>query len=338
MSAGAVGSVGGGAPAAPATNGASVTPQTSAGNTTKPATDGKTPAQAAPKTPEQPWKAKRKLTIAGKEVEREYDDRRLQILEHNESQRAQFLKDKADFDARQRRLMEDPDAFFQESGIDVEAILAARAERAQQLKTMSPEQRDNLALKEKLARFEAEKQQAAEQAKQQAEQQEHHQFVNGNAALFGQTMKLAGLDGASSFERGAFLASSVAVRQMALEAGQPDYTPEQLAAQVERYESKQFAHTLSRKVKNAEWRTKNAESVQEIMQALFPESLEPAAALQLLGKSRAVAIVKAINGHLRTSPVPIIQEPTPQGVQPVGQAPRANERTEWDILDGLSAR
>lgn len=326
--------------AAPASNGAAPsTPQTPAGNAPTPATaDGKTPAQAAPKAPEQPWKARRKLTIAGKEVEREYDDRRLQILEHNESQRAQFLKDKADFDARQRRLMEDPDAFFQESGIDVEAILAARAERAQQMKSMTPEQRRIAELEQTLAKQQQAEQQRQTQAKQQAEQQEHQEFVNGNAALFGRTMKLAGLDGASSFERGAFLASSVAVRQMALEAGQPDYTPEQLAVQVERYESKQFAHTLSRKVKNAEWRTKNAESVQEIMQALFPENLEPAAALQLLGKSRAVALVKAINGHMRTSPVPLIQEPTPQGVQPVGQQQRQPERTEWDILDGLSGR
>lgn len=321
--------------AAPATNGAAA-PQTPAAAAPAP-TDGKTPVAPKPLTPAQ----KIKLKLKGKngEAEREYTpaelERELQIAEHERGSRAQHLKERQDFEARQRKLQEDPDAFFQEAGIDVEAIIEQRRVRAEQMKRLTPEQLKLHAAEEKLAKYEAEKAKADEAAKVAAEQAEHDSFVQGNAKLFRATMALAGLDKGSPFDKGSYLHSMGQVRQMALVAGEPDLTPEQLHAHTERFENTQFANTLARKLKNPEWCAKNAESLQAVARAVLP-ALEGDALLGFVGKENAIRFVKALNGKMRTSPTPIVQEPPP--VETNGNTTvKPSGKTEWDIMDALGS-
>lgn len=319
------------APVAPS-NGATSQAETPTSGSPKPPATGEA---TQTKAPEQPWKVKRKLKVGGKEVEREYDDRRLQILEHTASQKAETERQQAEFQARMRRLEEDPDGFFQEAGVDIEAILAARQQRAEQMKTLSPEQRELLAAREELNKLKTAQQKQAEQAQRYAEAREQTEFVQGNARLFGQTMKLAGIETGSAFDKGSYLASMSAVRRMALVNGEPDLTPEQLMAHTERFEQKQFANTVARKLKNPEWRAKNADALKELAAAVFP-ALEGDALTDFVGKANALRIVKAVHAKTRTSPVPVIQEPAPVGVQTHGAPPTGKLRDEWDVLDGLS--
>lgn len=322
--------VGGGAAPAP-TNGA-----TSATTQPAPSTDSAPKPPAAGETaqakPEAPWKAKRKLTIGGKEREIEYDDRRLQILEHTLSQKAEFEKQQNEFQARMRKLQEDPDGFLDEAGFDFESYAARRAQRLEQMKALSPEQRKIQTLEEQLAKRQAEDQKRAEQEAQAAQEAEDRAFQEGNVKLYGETMRMAGLQpgkpGAASF-----LSNMATVRMMAHNNGEPDLTADQLLVHTERYENNLFKDMLSRKVADEGWRGRNGDGMQALAKAVL-STLDGEALIGWVGKDMATRIVKALHAKTRTSPVPIIQEPSP--VAPAGQTqPSGAPRTEWDILDAL---
>lgn len=328
------------APASPAPTTGAAAPTSPTGDATAKPVDGAVSPKPAAKPLTEAQKIK--LRLQGKKgvQEREYTpaelERELQIAEHDRTQRAQFLEERKAYDARMKKLAESPDEFFQEAGIDVEQILAQRQQRAEQMKALSPEQQENLRLKEQLAKIQSDQKKAADAAEAQRVQQEDAEFVQGNARLFGETMRLVGLDKGSAFDRGSYLSSMTAVRQMALMKGEPDLTPEQLAHHTERFENMQWAKVAGRKLKNPEWVAKNGDDVKEMLNVMFPEDAAPELALQLFGPKRLMAIVKAVHGKTRTSPVPIVQEPPPVAQSNGAPRPGAPTRDEWDVLDSLT--
>ncbi len=323
---------GGSSGSAPVANGA-----TSGTTAPAPGTESvpQTPAQGAPSatkppTPEQPWKAKRKLKIGGKDEEIEYDDRRLQILEHNMRRKAEIDAKEADLNDRFKRLQDDPDGLFAEAGFDVDRYLEQKAARKAQMERLTPEQQENLALKEKIAKFERDTQAKAEAERVAAEQAENQAFIQSNVQRLGEAIRLSGLP-----RSGELLRLYSEVQEMAHHAGEPEMSAEQVAFHGERLMAKRMA-TLLASVKNEGWRNRNGPAVKELIAATFPEDLPPDVALNLLGPKRAMAIVKALHAKTRTSPVPIIQEPAPvNGERPTPT--NGTQRSEWDILDGLSA-
>lgn len=328
----------GAATSAPApANGAASNSQAPAPGTTTPtpAPEAGKPTASAPKTEAQ--KIKLKLRSKKGETDREYTpaelERELQIAEHERGQRAQYLAEKKEFDDRMRRLSEDTDAFLEEAGFDFEAYTQRRTQRMEQLKAMSPEARENQALKEKLARIEEAEAKRAESERVAGEERKQQEFVQSNVRLYDAAMKLAGLK-PSDPGAGSFLRNMAIVRELAHHSGEPDYSPEQMLAQTERFELKQFTDMAARLAKNETWRGRNAEGLQALARSLIPQ-LEGDALLNWLGKETAIRVTKALHAHTRTSPVPIIQEPPPVGVQTQTSAAAKPQRTEWDILDGL---
>lgn len=316
------------APTAPA-NGATSTATEPAPGTTTPAKPPEQ-AQAKPSTTEQPWKAKRKLKIGGQEREIEYDDRRLQILEHTASQKAEFERRQSEFDQRMRRLQDDPDGFLEESGFDVNAYLARQAQRAEQMKRLTPEQQENLTLKEQLQKIQQAQQKQAEEARVAAEQREHHEYVQQNVQRLGKAIELSGLP-----RSGELVRLYAEVQEMAAHAGEPEMSPEQIVSAGERLMSRRLS-SLLKAAGNEGWRSRNAETLSELAKAILP-ALDGEALLSWVGRDNAMRVVKALHAKTRTSPVPIIQEPTPVQSTQQTQSNGVPVKTEWDILDGLGA-
>lgn len=310
------------APAAPA-NGA---PK---GATETPAVDPKPNAAPAEPKVEQPWKVKRKLKLNGQEIEREYDDRRLQILEHTASRQSDIDARERALADRIRKLTEDPDSLFQEVGFDVNAYLAQQAARAEEMKKLSPEQQRIRELEDTLSKRELAEKRAAEQAEVQRKQREDTEFVQSNAKLYGDAMAAAGIKkgepGAASF-----LSHMATVRHMAHVNGEPDMTADQLVAHTERFENRLFTDMLARKVANEGWRGRNGEGMQTLAKTVLSSlaKLEGDALLSWIGSDNAKAVVKALHAKTRSSPVPIVQD-TPRAESPAAPTP-AKGPTTWD--------
>lgn len=312
-------------PAAPVKNGAT---HTETGQ--PPAADPKPNAAPAEKAPEQPWKVKRKLKIGGKEIEQEYDDRRLQILEHTAAQKAEFERERSEFQTRLKKLTEAPDELFEELGFNVDDYIAQRAAQREQMAKLTPEQQEIANLKAQIAKREAAEAKAAETAKAEAQRQADVQYQMQNAKLYSDAMALAGI------ERGkpgsaSFLSHAATVRHMAHINGEPDLTPDQLAAHVDRYESNLLNDAIARKISNEGWRAKNGDAIKALTRAIVTPlaKSDPEGLLNALGVDMAKLIVGALHAKTRSSPTPIVQE-TPRDTPPPPQVPPKGGPSTWD--------
>jgi hypothetical protein len=329
--------------AAPAAAPATTTPTTPVKNGAHteagqpPAVDPKVNAKPAETQAEKAWRLKKKIKVGGKEhdVDMGEDDvvREIQKARHYESQREEFNKRQQDFEARQRKLAEEPDEFFRENNIDLESILAERGKRMEEMKALSPEQQRIRTLEEQIQKHAQAEQKRVAAEKQQAEVAEQNQRVSGELKLYGETFKLLGQEvgkpGAASLLR-----TFAIVREMAEHAGEPAMSPPQLAQAAERFELQQASNVIDRLSSNEAWRGKHGPLLEKMATGAL-KHLKGEALLTALGPELERAVVAAAWQKTRNSPTPIIQSPpTPDG-QPRAPAPNGKATSEWDVMERL---
>lgn len=308
-----------------------------ANTTTPPAqTNGAEPnavqKPVAPKPNETPqekaWRLKKKIKVNGKEhdVDMGEDDvvREIQKARHSETTRGEFDKKVAEFEARQRKLAEDPDAFFQENGIDLETILSERAKRAEQMKALSPEQQEMMRLRQEIQKRDVAEQKRQQTDAQRAEQQAQYELVQQTFNRIDSAIKLSGLPRAPET-----LKLYAEVQELAEYAGEPEMSPQQIVAAGEKLLLQRLGSTLKVISTNEAWRGKNAEMLAELGKAVLP-NLKGDALLTWLGPEMVKAVTAAAWAKTRGSPTPIIQEP-PRNAPT--QNAQAAQISQWDVMD-----
>lgn len=318
-------------PAAPVKNGAT---HTEVGQ--PPATDPKVNAKPAETQAEKAYRLKKKLKVGGKDYDVDLDEagieREVQKAKHYETQRAEFDKARSDFEARQRKLVEDPDAFFEENQIDLDAILSERQRRAEAMKALSPEQQEVARLKQEIARRDQAEQRRQADESTRAEVTAHNERVQGEMRLYGETFKLLGAEpgkpGAASLLR-----TFATVREMAVMNGEPDLTPPQLAAAAERFELAQASNIIDRLASNEGWRGKHSPLLEKMATGAL-KHLKGEALLTTLGPDLVRAVTAAAWAKTRNSPTPIIQSPPPPDGRPAAP-PNGKAPSEWDVMERL---
>lgn len=322
------------APAAPANGATSAAsaPKNGAESTPQAPAPG---AQSAAK-PHPPPRYKGKYRDGDKEVEYDLSPeefaREVQRARHRERMHKDFESQRQEHESRLKRLQEDPDGFLEEAGFDVEGYLARRAERAEKLKALTPEQQEVMKLRDELAKRDALDKRRTQEAETQRQQAEHQALVQRNVQTLGQAMKLSGQK-----PSGDLLRLYAEAQEMAVRAGEPELTPEQIVAAGERLEVKRLSKLTQRAVSDEAWRTRNAPLLSELAKAVLPQ-LQGKALLDFVGPQMVKNILVAQLEASRSSPAPIIQEPPP--VAPVQNSPSQNTKpvTMWDIEDRLAMR
>lgn len=302
-----------------------------------PPADPKAAAAKPAETPtEKAYRLKKKLKVGGKDYDVDLDEagieREVQKAKHYETQRGEFDKARADFEARQRKLVEDPDAFFEENQIDLDAILTERQRRAEAMKALTPEQQEVARLKDVIAKRDAADQRRTEADAKTAETTAHNERVQGEMRLYGETFKLLGVEPGKP-GAGSLLRTFATVREMAVMNGEPDLTAPQLAAAAERFELSQASTVIERLASNEAWRGKHSPLLEKMATGAL-KHLKGDALLTTLGPELVRAVTAAAWQKTRGSPTPIIQSPPPPDGKPAapqnGKAP-----SEWDVLDRL---
>lgn len=278
---------------APVTNGAAPV------NGTTPAPGVTTPEIPAVKAPEA-YRFKKALKVNGKEIPVDLDEagltRELQVGRHSQAQleqaRAQ-LEQQAQFD----RLIASGrhEEAFRLKGIDIEAAIAARAQRNAQRAELTPEQQENLDLREQLAehqrRTEAEATERAEQTKTQRRQQVQ---AETRAELF-EALDVGGFKlgpNVSKQVRGQALAAAARIQKAAMMAKQPKLTPEQLVAAVHKQFFGEQQRMTAALAESPDFRTKHGKELSGHFEALTT-GLEGEALLSFVGPGFEQRFVQA---------------------------------------------
>lgn len=342
------------APAAPAAPSTPAAPKngavTEAGQ--PPATDPKVNAAPANKEPgakpgetaaetRQRMKLKlRKLDGPGDE-ELELDDlevgRYVQKARVADKQRAADEKARQEWEADRDAWLKDPVGYAEKQGVDVEAIMAERHARAEELKKLDPAQRRIAEQDAEIAAFKAKEAAAAEKAQADAEAHAAKQLVLAEQTLYKQAMAASGRMPKTQAEAGYLMRLYADVREMAEHAGVP-LTGEQLAQAGEKLELQRMSGMTKRLAGDVAWRTKNMPALREMAQALAGE-LDGPALIDLFSKPVATKLARAQLEAYRKNPIPLVADveaPPPNGTS--RQPPQADNESLMGMVDRYSGR
>ncbi len=266
------------------------------------ATGAQPAANAAPPVakPPEPYRFKKEITLGGKKVAVELDELGLEreiATGRSAQQQLTRAQKQLEQSAKVNELLDagDFEALAKLKGIDFEAILAERHERAEALKTLTPEQQEIVKLREQIARSE-QQQQAAEQQRQQQTKQAQRQATQERtrAELF-ESLKHVGykLDGPENNQaRGQALGMAAKLQKAAILAGRPPLTPQQLGAEVTRSFLGDLAQAARAVTQHPEFRGKHGKEVGAVFESLTT-GLEGNALLDAMGPALLTRVVQA---------------------------------------------
>lgn len=304
--------------------------------TTAPVADGTAAATAAtaPKVETAAVKAERirlKYKAAGKEqeVDKSHDElaRDLQVLEGLKGERGSFMKERDAFNSDRDAFLKDPRGYLKKAGLSLSELAKAEAAEAAELAAMSPEARRIRELEEQVATHERTSKETAETQKVAASRAAHQKLVSETAQAFDAAIKLSGLP-----RSGALLKTFAEVQEMAVHAGEPPLSPEQLVTAAERLTVSRLGETLKHAVANEGWRQRNAQPLAELAKLVMP-SLDGKPLLDWLGKDLVTKVAKAALADMRNASRPIVQEPPRPDAPPQQPQRREPQRSEWDFMD-----
>lgn len=324
---------------APVTNGAA------------PATaDGASPAPAPVAKPPEPYRFKRELKVGGKVHAVDLDEagitRELQVGRHSQAQleaaRAQ-LDGQAQFD----RLLSSGrvDEALAMKGVDIRALIAANAQKAEQRAQMTPEQARIAELEEQLSQ--TEQRQQTEQAERQAQaKQARLQNVRNEtrtdlfAALDAGGFKLG--PNVSKQVRGAALAAAARIQAAAIRAKQPPLTPEALVSAIHKHFFSEQQRTTAALLESPDFRGRHGQELSTHFGALT-NGLEGDALLSFCGNAfeqRFVAaqmarLAGAGTGGSQAALTPNDATPPPAPQTP-GAAPKPMDY--WEMQNEMQRR
>ncbi len=298
----------------------SPTPATPVNGAPKP-TNG---AQAAPgaKTPEvkaAELRFKRALKVNGKEVPVDLDEagltRELQVGMHSRQQLEQRDAELKAERAWQQKLSQDPDSALKERGFDLEALIAARTERARLLAELTPEQKRIAELEEREAhRLEQDQRNAETQKQTQAREARERRQGAARGELLGALKHLGySVDGeANRVHRGQALSVAARLQRMAIKATGAELTAEQLGAAIPKQLLGETARTAALVAQVPEFRQKHAKELSAVVEG-FTQGLDGDELLTFMGPALEARFIQAQLAKLerRRGGVPMGGQPAP---------------------------
>lgn len=331
------------APVAAPAGGAPAPVQTSAGTKapaepSKAGPEGtKTPPAEPAKAPEPPRRFKGKYKDNGKDVDVDLDEgealREIQKARH-------YDRTRPEAEARERRLQQtieaiekDPRGFLKQRGLDLKQLAAEDIAQEAEMAKLSPEARELAEARQQNQELQQQIQQHAQQQQHAQAQAEHQQLVRNTAGKFAKTIEVMGRT-----RSGKLLKTMAAVEEMAVRAGEPDLSPEQLASAVERFETSNMKEETIERVKDPSWRSRNGALLKELAAAVFG-TLDGQELADFVGPAHGAKISKAMLAIYRKNPLPALadaggQPPAPRPPEP--QRERPPSASVWSVLDQLA--
>ncbi len=295
-------------------------------------TETKQPAPIAPKPPE-PYRFKREISLGGKKVAVELDELGLEreiATGRSAQQQLTRAQKQLEQSARVNELLDagDFEALAKLKGIDFEAILHERHERAEALKTLTPEQQEIVKLRDQIARSEQQQHVAEQQRQQQAKQAQRQATQERTRADLFESLKHVGykIDGPENAQtRGVALGMAAKLQKAALLAGKPPLTPQQLGAEVTRSFLGDLAQAARAVTQHPEFRGKHGKEVGAVFESLTT-GLEGNALLDAMGPALLTRVVQAQLAQIGRGPVAqpaagIVQQPGGIITAPVTNGP-----------------
>lgn len=290
----------------------------------------------APKAPEPPRRFKAKAKFDGKEQDLDLEEgevvREIQKARHYDRTRPAFDKQVAEFNAQLEAIKADPLAFLSQRGVDLRQLAIEQQSREAELAKLSPEARRAAELEQQIEQMKSAETKRVEAEAKQAEVREHQQLVAQTRGSLEAAIKLSGRQ-----RSGELLKNFAEVMELAVRAGEPPMSPEQLVSAVERLETTRFSSGIKRAVTDPAWRARNASVMKELAQAILP-ALDGQELVDFVGPANAVKLAKAQLAVFRKNPIPMVAESRQTPAAPA--TPRQGEESQsifaqLDKLNGV---
>lgn len=306
-----------------------------------PASEATKPAAGAPAKPaETPSQKAERIRLKGKfggkdqELEKTPDElvRDLQVLEGLRGERSKHLSERKTFEENLAAFQKNPAKFMKERGISLADLAKAEMAQEAELQAMTPEARRIRELEDQVAEHSRAETERVENEKVTAERTAHQSLVQETIQGFDAAIKLSGLP-----RSGALLKLYAEVQEMAVHAGEPPLTPQQMVTHGERLTIQRVGDLLKASAANEAFRQRNAPQLADVAKLVLPQ-LEGDALLGFLGNDMVMKVTAAAYAkHRGGSKAPLVQEPVNDGSPRQPAPPSEKRQSEWDVMDRLGA-
>ena len=286
-------------PVAPAPNGANGAAKPNGASPPAPGQPPGGPAVAGEAPASPPYRFKKALKVAGKEVSVDLDEagltRELQVKAHLQTEYQRLsaeAKQRAELDAL---LEADPLEYLRRRGKNPDDILLTEAQRQSQMAEMTPEQQRIATLERQLEQHQAASKKQAETAKQQAEAARKAVTRQRTAATLMESLKHVGfaIDGPENAHfRGQALKMAAKMQRASIQHTGIEMDAQQLGAAVQRRYLEGVGRTAKMVSTNPEFRKAHAPVLGQLLQTMT-EGLEGQALLEVMGPKLIRALITA---------------------------------------------